>query len=167
MVFTTPNLAVALMLFYMMTAIFYCNCRKEECNTIPRKQTIGINFRLKDGITGNDIITYAGSIQPAPDSIRLKDIVSGQSYPLFISKGVNETIIYSAHYVRPANMIDTLEFKFGNFPLDTLIVYTGFVKGWRGDECPTVNDAGIRKITLRGQVLLETDEDNALFTILK
>jgi hypothetical protein len=80
---------------------------------------------------------------------------------------MNESEIYSLHYKRPANIVDSLIFKFGNSPLDTLIIYTGMIDGWRGDECGSVREPGIVKIVLRNQVLIETTTDQAFFTLKK
>ncbi|HEV8271749.1 MAG TPA: hypothetical protein VGQ04_10630 [Chitinophagaceae bacterium] len=115
-------------------------------------------------MTGNDILTFNGSTQSVPDSIKLWDIRTGYSYPLFIGLGVNESEVYSLQYKRPANIIDTLEFKFGN-KFDTLFVHTGIVDGWRGDECGSVKEPGIIKVVLRNQVLIETTYDIAIFTL--
>jgi hypothetical protein len=140
---------------------------KNACNDEPRTLTSGIYFYLKDRATGNDILNYGASILPAPDSIRLKNAGTGQPYPLYVTKSNNGSVVFSQFYNRPAGVVDSLEFRFGSAVPDTLIIYTGLINGWRGDECPTVKDAGITKVILRNVVLVETTNDDSFFTITK
>jgi hypothetical protein len=145
-----------------------CNCSRKGCRKSPDLETNNIVFRLKDKITGNDILTNNGTITPVPDSIKLKNIKTSAFYQLFAGLDGNNTVqIYSTQYKRPAGVVDSLVFYFGNSVPDTVVVYTGLIDGWRGDECPTIKDAGIAKITLRNQVLLQTTNDNAVFTLQK
>lgn len=140
---------------------------KNACNNEPRTLTTGIYFYLKDRVTGNDILNYGSSLLPAPDSIRLKNSATGQGYPLYVTRGSNGSVVFSQFYNRPAGVVDSLEFRFGSSAPDTLIIYTGLINGWRGDECPTVKDAGITKVVLRNVVLIETTNDDSFFTITK
>jgi hypothetical protein len=166
MFISAKNLGIAALLtLYIVSAGFQCH--ESECMKNPRSETPGIYFKLKDNITGNDILAPGTDPRPVPDSIKLRDIRTGFSYSLLVGLGVNESIIYSQLYRRPTGIIDTLEFRFGNSLPDTLIVYTGIVDGWRGDECPLVKDAGITKVVLRSQVLIETSNDQAMFTLKK
>lgn len=155
---------------FILCGLFTSHCNfsgKKVCNSEPLGQTGGIYFYLKDRTTGQDLLSYGASILPAPDSIRLKNLSTGQPCPLLVTKGTNGTIVFSQAYNRPAGITDSLEFRFGQSIPDTLVVTTGYIKGWRGDECPWVKDAGIVKVVLRNTVLLETTDDNSLFTILK
>lgn len=150
--------------------IFFSQCNfssRTVCHNKPLLQTGGIYFYLKDRVTGFDLLSYGASVLPAPDSVKLINITTGQVYPLLVTKGSNGSILFSALYKRPAGITDSLEFRFGQAVPDTLIVSTGLIKGWRGDECPTVNDAGIKKVVLRNTVLLETTDDNSIFTLMK
>jgi hypothetical protein len=168
MVFSTTTFGITILAsFFMLSVVPPCNCKRFECLENPRSETPGIYFKLKDRITGNDILTAGTAPLPVPDSIKLKDLSTGYSYPLHIGLGVNESNVYTLQYRQPANIVDSLIFLFGNATPDTLIIYTGIVKGWRGDECPFVNDAGITKVMLRGQVLLETMYDSEFFTLKK
>lgn len=142
-----------------------CNCGMGPCNSTPRTWTPGIYFHLKDN-AGNDILHFPGTgTVPAPDSIKLKNAATGVFYNLLVSQSATENSIYSLLYNRPANVVDSLIFYFGNSRPDTLLVYTGLVDGWRGDECPMIKDAGITKVMLRGQVLVETTYDYPVFTL--
>ena len=133
--FSVDNLAITVIItVYTMSAVFSCNCGKDECLKNPRTETTGINFRLKDSLTGNDILTLTTGSQPVPDTIKLIDLRTGYSYPLYFARRINELLVFSQHYQRPANIIDSLIFKFGNSIPDTLIIYTGMIDGWRGDE---------------------------------
>ena len=143
-----------------------CTCSKTNTCFGAAGVTPGITFKLTDS-TGRDILTFAGSVTPVPDSIKLKEARTGYSFPLFISQGTNGTLIYSQQYTRPANVTDSLIFTFGNARPDTLIVTTALVDTWRGDECPRVQSPGIKRVMLRNQVLLETTDDQAVFTIKK
>lgn len=168
MILSSVNLGLAsIVTIYLMTAMWHCNCGKDECLKNPRTETSGIYFNLKDSITGNDIISLSSGSLPVPDTIKLIDFRTGFSYPLYAAASVNETVVFSQHYQRPASIIDTLVFKFGNAIPDTLIVYTGVIDGWRGDECPSVKEPGITKVVLRGRVLIETSNDQATFTLKK
>ena len=151
---------------FFMNVAGPCNCKKNVCNNSRHTETRYITFRLKDRITGNDILTN-GTGLPVPDSIKLKNINTGYFYQLYFGLGSNGNLIYSQQYHRPANIIDSLVFFFGNSVPDTLVVYTGLIDGWRGDECPTIKDPGITKVTLRNQVLIQTTNDDAIFTLLK
>lgn len=161
------SFATSVVFFVLVTAL--CNCIRRDCGkSYSLKETRNIQFHLKDKITGKDILTNNGTVTPAPDSIKLKNIKTGLFYQLSTAQGGNNTVqLYSQQYNRPAGIIDSLEFFFGNSVPDTLIVHTGIIEGWRGDECPSGKDAGINKVTLRGQVLLQTTNDNAVFTIQK
>lgn len=151
----------------IITFIQY-SCSRRECRQDPQSETNGIQLRLKNNATGNDIYPGPTTTLPAPDSVRLIDLNTNYSYELGIGLGPDQTsVLYTNEYRRPAGITDTLVFKFGSAMPDTLVVYTGIVKGWRGDECPYVNDAGIIKVTLRNQVLVETQYDDARFTLLK
>ena len=168
MIFSVTNLGIAVVItFYTMSVVFYCNCGKDQCLKNPKTETNGIYFRLKDSVTGSDIISLNSGSQPVVDTIKLIDLRTGFSYPLEVGKSINESIVFSLHYRRPANIIDSLIFKFGNSPLDTLIIYTGNIDGWRGDECGSVKEPGIIKVVLRNQVLIETTTDQAVFTLKK
>lgn len=156
-----------LLVFILLSVVPPCTCRKNLCNLQPQTETRGIYFTLKDKNTGQDKLSYAGSAQPVPDSIRLRDLRSGLYYALYIGQQVNEAIIYSIQYKRPAGVVDSLIFIFGNAAPDTLVVFTGTVKGWRGDECPFAQDAGIVKVLLHGQVLLDTQYDDAVIPLRK
>ena len=153
--------------FVLVTGL--CNCVRRDCGkSYSLKETRNIQFNLKDKITGKEILTNNGTVTPAPDSIKLKNIKTGLFYQLFTAQGGNNTVqLYSQQYNRPAGVIDSLVFFFGNSVPDTLVVHTGIIEGWRGDECPTGKDAGINKVTLRGQVLLQTTFDNAVITLEK
>ncbi len=165
MIVSSTNIAIAsLISFYMLSAVFYCTCGKNVCSKNPRTETHGISFYLKDKNTGNDIFT---SVQAVPDSIKLRNIKTREFYPLFVRLTVPGTFIYSNSYNRPANIIDSLEFKFGNSQLDTLVITTGIIQGWRGDECPPVEDASIIRVHLRNQLLAESYDDIAVFTLRK
>ena len=156
--------------FYVcvMTAVILYGCIRRECRKDPQKETNGIHFYLKDRVTGNDIYAAPTTFFPAPDSVKLIDLRTNQPYALNVGLGPNQTsVLFSNQYRRIPNITDTLIFKFGNAIPDTLIVFTGIVKGWRGEECPYINDAGITKVTLRNQVLVETEYDDAVFTLLK
>jgi hypothetical protein len=167
MIFSFKPAAVYLLFSGILLNVSPCNCSRNKCDASARGVTNRINFRLKDKITGNDILSFGGSVVPVPDSIKLKDIRTGSLYPLFIIQGPGEVIIYSPQYYRPANVIDSLAFFYGSATPDTLLVYTGLINGWRGDECPTVKEPGITKVVLRNQVLLETTEDDGIFTLRK
>lgn len=153
--------------FILVTGM--CSCVRRDCGKkYSLNETRDIQFRLVDKITGKDILTNNGAITPAPDSIKLKNIKTGFFYQLSTTKGGNNTVqLYSLQYNRPAGVIDSLVFYFGNSVPDTLVVHTGIVEGWRGDECPSGKDAGINKVTLRGQVLVETSYDLPVITLLK
>jgi hypothetical protein len=146
-----------------------CNCIRRDCGkSYSLKETRDIQFHLKDKITGKDLLTNNGTVTPAPDSVKLKNIKTGFLYQLFTAQGANNTVqLYSKQYNRPAGIIDSLVFFFGNFVPDTLIVHTGIIQGWRGDECPSGKDAGINKVTLRGQVLVETTYDLPVIILQK
>jgi hypothetical protein len=163
----TFSFVASVVFFVLVTGL--CNCvRRNECIKSPNLETSGIVFRLKDKITGNDILTNTGTVAPVPDSIKLKNIKTSVFYQLFAGLDGNNTVqIYSTQYKRPAGVVDSLVFYFGNSVPDTVVVYTGLIDGWRGDECPTIKDAGIIKITLRNQILLQTTNDNAVFTLQK
>jgi hypothetical protein len=133
-------------ILYVVCTSFHCYYGKDKCLGSLHTETNGIHFKLKNSVTGNDILTAGTSPLPAPDSIKLKDLLTGISYPLYIGLGVNESLIYSQQYQKMANIIDTLEFRFGSSIPDTLIVYTGMIDGWRGDECPTIREPGIIKV---------------------
>jgi hypothetical protein len=167
MIFSFKPAAVYLLFSVVLLNVSPCNCNKNKCNASARGVTSGIYFKLKDKITGNDILSFSGATGPVPDSIKLKDARLGVFYPLLISQGIGEVVIYSSQYSRPENVTDSLVFFYGNALPDTLLVYTGLVNGWRGDECPTVKEPGIIKVILRGQVLVETTEDDAIFTLRK
>ncbi|HET6993390.1 MAG TPA: hypothetical protein VFI06_00345 [Chitinophagaceae bacterium] len=159
-------------LFLVVSAVILrvagpCNCGKNVCDSDYRGVTPGINFKLKNQNTGADILMYTGSLQPAPDSIKLKNAATGQFYSLFISLGVNESLVRSNEYIRPPNTVDSLIFYFGSSIPDTLVVRNGLVDSWRGDECPTVKDADITKVTLRNQVLFDSTAGDAVFTLRK
>ena len=166
MFFSARTLGIVTLLTFSAVSVSF-HCYRSECMKNPRSETPGIFFKLKDKITGNDILTAGAGPMLVPDSIKLKDLRTGYSYSLYTGLLVNESNVYSQQYNRPANVIDTLVFLFGNAMPDTLIIYTGIVQGWRGDECPSVNDAGITKVILRGQVLLETTSDSEFFTLRK
>jgi hypothetical protein len=153
--------------FVLVTGL--CNCVRRDCGkSYSLKETRDIQFNLKDKITGKDILTNNGTVTPAPDSIKLKNIKTGLFYQLSTAQGGNNTVqLYSQQYNRPAGVIDSLVLFFGNSVPDTLVVHTGIIEGWRGDECPSGKDAGINKVTLRGQVLLQTTNDIAVITLEK
>jgi hypothetical protein len=164
----TFSFVASVVFFVLVTGL--CNCvRRNECIKSPNLETSGIVFRLKDKITGNDILTNTGTVAPVPDSIKLKNIRTGLFYQLITSKGPNGVYVYSNQYKRPAGVTDSLVFLFGNAVPDTLVIYTGLIDGWRGDECPTVKDAGIIKVTLSNQILYQatTPFDNAEFILQK
>jgi len=169
MIFSVKRVFVyAGFLILLLGAVGSCISKKSDCMNNPRISTSGIYFHLKDKTTGNDIITAGTAPSAVPDSIKLKNLVTGQNYPLMLGlSGPSETILYSQQYLRPANVEDSLVFYFGNAIPDTLVVQTGLVDGWRGDECPTVREPGITKVTLRGQVLLQTTSFDEFFTIKK
>jgi hypothetical protein len=167
MIFSFNTTAICILATAVLLNVSPCTCRKNACSKNPRTLTPGINFKLKDRATGNDILPATTVIQPVPDSIRLKDARTGVFYALFYGQSMNEVGIYSQQYARPVNVTDSLVFYFGNAVPDTLIVYTGSVDGWRGDECGTVKDAGITKVVLRGQVLVESTDDISVFTLRK
>ena len=153
--------------FVLVTGM--CNCIKRDCGkSYSLKNTRDIQFHLKDKITRKDILVNNGTVTPAPDSIKLKNIKSGLFYQLSTAQGGNNTVqLYSQQYNRPAGVIDSLVFFFGNSVPDTLVVHIGIIEGWRGDQCPPGKDAGINKVTLRGQVLVETTYDIAVITLEK
>ena len=146
-------------------------CNKWDCRKKPRKNTTSISFIIKDKNTGANLLPFPSSTFPAPDSIKLRNLHSGMFYTLYVSyindMGVENAILYSHDYNRPAGVADSLVFLFGNSIPDTLRVEVGLVDGWRGDECPSVREAGIKKVTLRNQVLFETEDDQVLIPILK
>lgn len=143
---------------FAATGVIHLNCLRLECRKDPRIETSEIQFYLKSDATGNDILTWVGQPTAVPDSITLRDIETNQLFSLFIGLGsYQQSLVYSKDYRRPANIVDSLEFKFGNAPLDTIVVHTGIIDGWRGDECPTVKEPGITKVTLRNQVLIESN----------
>ena len=149
-------------------AVIHYSCLRRDCRKDPQTETNGIYFSLKNGVTGNDVYPPPASPMLAPDSVKLIDLKTNYSYELKIGLGPDQTsTLYSNQYRRTAGITDTLIFKFGNATPDTLVVFTGIVKGWRGDECPYVNDAGITKVMLRNQVLVETVYSEATFTIFK
>lgn len=152
--------------FYIALMVLYGSCVRRDCNYTPRTETTAIRFKLKDKTTGVNIIIKSINNNAAPDSIQLKNIKTGQMYSLKIDLWQNESTFYS-QYIRPANISDSLEFKFGSSIPDTLVVHTGIVDGWRGDECGSVDDAGIVKVTLRGQTLPISNADDIFFTIIK
>ena len=146
-------------------------CNKWDCNKKPNKNTQDINFILKDKNTGANLLPVPASASPAPDSIKLKNKHTGMFYTLFVSytddMGIKNAVVYSRDYNRPAGVADSLIFFFGNSIPDTMRVEVGLIDGWRGDECPSVKDAGIRKVTLRNQVLIDTDDDYVLIPLRK
>jgi hypothetical protein len=158
---------------YFIFAVFFlrvagpCNCKKDVCSNSPYGVVRYIFFKLKDRVTGNDILINNGNFTAVPDSIKLKDIKTGFFYQLYTAPGPNGLQVYTQQYSRPAGIIDSLVFFFGNSVPDTLVVHTGLIDGWRGDECPTVKDAGITKVTLRNQVLVQTTSDDAIITLQK
>jgi hypothetical protein len=159
-------------LFLVISAVLLrvagpCNCNKNVCDNNYRGVTPGIDFRLISQSTGNDILNFTGGIHPVPDSIKLKNKATGQFYSLFVSSGVNGSSVRSNEYMRPPNTVDSLIFYFGNSVPDTLVVRTGLVDSWRGDECPTIKDADITKVTLRNQVLVDSTAWEATFTLRK
>lgn len=158
----------ALLVFFVLIDGLYSCVRRDCAKSYSFKETRNIQFLLKDKITGKDILTYAGSIAPVPDSIKLKNIKIGFFYQLLTAEGGNNSVhIYSTQYNRPVDVVDSLVFYFGNAVPDTLLVHTGIIEGWRGDECPSGKDAGINKVTLRGQVLVQTNFDDALIVLQK
>jgi hypothetical protein len=144
-----------------------CTCNKSDCLNNPRNETVYVSFFLKDKTTGKDIISADSGYRTVPDSIQLKNLVTGQSSPLVLGLDATSETVILGHYQRPANVEDSLVFYFGNSIPDTLVVQTGLVDGWRGDECPTVREPGVTKVTLRGQVLLVTTSSTEYFTIRK
>lgn len=165
--FTLNSTSICILGSAVLLSVSLCNCRKYACNSRPETLTRVINFKLKDKVTGNDILSFGGTVLPVPDSIKLKDIRTGVFYPLFVGQGADDVIIYSPQYTRPADVVDSLVFFYGNTLPDTLVVYIGLVDGWRGDECPYIKDAGINKVILRNQVLIETTHDGAVFSLSK
>lgn len=164
--FTLQSAVICMLALTVLLNVSPCTCNKNSCSP-ARGVTNGIRFKLKDKVTGNDILSFSGSVLPVPDSIKLKDLRTGIFYSLFMSKEVNEVIVYSQEYQKPANMIDSAAFYFGNAIPDTLLIYIGLVDGWRGDECPTIKDPGITRVVLRNQVLVETTNDDAVFALRK
>jgi hypothetical protein len=142
-----------------------CNCGNNDCNLIPNPLTPGIQFTLKDKITGQDILSPSN--MGIPDSIKLFDVRTQTYLQLIYFNGFTQTGMYSPYYKRPANVIDTLVFKFGTSAPDSLIVHTGLVQSWRGDECPMVEDAGIRKVYLRNQLIVDTIGANVFIPLRK
>lgn len=167
MIVSFNSTAVCILSAAVLLNVSPCNCRKSECDSSSHGVTRGINFKLKDKINGNDILSYNGAIYPVPDSIKLKNINTGVFYFLFVVGVAGDALIYSQQYARPANVTDSLLFFYGNSLPDTLIISTGLVDGWRGDECPAVKDPGIIRVTLRNQVLVETTNDDAVFILRK
>jgi len=162
MIFSGKIFSISIFSVFFLSVAGTCNCKKKVCNNTGYSKTGIISFRLKDRITGNDILTNG-----VPDSIKLKDISTGYFYHLSLGQLPNGNQIFSTEFQRPANITDSLVFFFGYSLPDTLVVYTGLIDGWRGDECPTVKDPGITKVTLRNQVLVQTTNDDAIFTLLK
>ena len=143
------------------------NNNNNTCNTTTLPLTVGIKFKLKD-TAGHDILPYNASTPTSvPDSITLQDSKTGMFYPLSLGQDLTGSLIYSPQYMRPVNIIDSLIFYYYTSIPDTLVVYTGLVKSWRGDECDSVLDAGITKVTLRNQVLVQTTKNDAVFTLTK
>ena len=166
MILSGKIFSIAILAVFFLRVAGPCNCKRNVCDNSRHSETRYIIFKLKDRITGNDILTNGIGL-PVPDSIKLKNINTGYFYQLYLGQGSNGNLIYSQQYQRPANITDSLVFFFGNSVPDTLVVYTGLVDGWRGEECPTVKDPGITKVTLRNQVLVQTTNDDAMFTLLK
>ena len=165
MTFNLISVTVCIVASVVLLNVSPCTCSKNACYGAAAV-TPGISFRLKDS-TGMDIFTTNGTVRPVPDSVKLKDLRTGIFYPLFMGQEPGGALIYSILYARPANIVDSLVFSFGSSRPDTLIINTAMVDSWRGDECPAVKSPGISKVVLRSQVLLETNDDNAIFTIRK
>lgn len=164
---TIFSFAAVITLVVLVTCGFSC-VRRDCGKRYSLKETRDIQFHLKNKITGGEIFIYTGPAMAAPDSIKLKNLKTGTFYQLSTGSGGNNIVqLYSQQYNRPAGIVDSLVFYFGNAIPDTLVVYTGIVEGWRGDECPSGKDAGINKVTLRGQVLVETTYDGPVITLQK
>ena len=66
-------LAVGLIAFSCLLSVAGpCTCENQNCNTPPNTVTTGLQFKLKNKITGNDIFVFPGYYSPIPDTIKLK-----------------------------------------------------------------------------------------------
>lgn len=162
----SPALTVIKVLVASCLVAVSCSRLKNDCDSNPRQATTLILFKLKNKNTGNDILPYNGTNLTVPDSIKLKDSRTGNIIPLYIANGAGEAILYGP-YTRPGNIVDSLIFYFGTMVPDTLIVHTGLVDGWRGDECPYIKEPGITEVSLRNQVLLQATKDDESFILIK
>lgn len=152
---------------YLLNVAGPCNCNKRDCNNQVRGTTAPIQFGIRSAATGNSLLMHTTRGLLAPDSIRLKDLRTGLFYPLLTGLSPQGPTLYSAAYLRPAGVMDSLALFFGNSTPDTLFIQTGMVDAFKGDECGIVKDAGITRVTLRGQILLNTTTEDALFMIPK
>lgn len=152
---------------FLAVSFFHFSCiRKGACNKTPITTTSGLFFYIKNKLTGIDYYTSQPGPFTVPDSVKLLNLRTGDFLQLSAHNN-HRDLIFLAKYIQNSGVTDSLVFFFGASVPDTLLVQTGFVNGWRGDECPTVKDAGIIKVSLRNQVLLQTIDDGGIFSLSK
>lgn len=160
------------MRLFIYSILFFAFCfstacvKRGECNKKPRTTTSLISFYIKNRLTGTDYYTSGTGTFIVPDSVKLFNSKTGSFYQLS-SFALKNNLVFTGNYVQNSGVTDSLIFFFGTSVPDTLLVETGLVNGWRGDECATVKDAGIVKVSLRNQVLLQTNDDNGIFSLSK
>ena len=140
-------------------------CIREGCSSMPFDFTNTLRFKVVNN-QGHSHLDLIGFSMPAADSIKLKDLRTGQFYPLFQTRFGVDTVITTG-YVKQTPAMDSLVFYFGQSVPDTLLLTIGRISSSRGDNCGTMQDAGITKVMLRGQTIFETTADQSLITFVK
>jgi hypothetical protein len=156
-----------LFFFTLILGMTLSSCTPWNCGKKPREYA-SLIFQLRDKNTGLPLIAAPGSFITAPDSIQLKNINTNAVYILKMGSGAyKEALFHAQDYQGKKGSVDKLEFRFGSSK-DTLTITIGTIKGWRGDECGSVDDPGIIEVKQNGTTIYsyQPNKDSA-FVIKK